>query len=198
MQTASRTDLKVDLMQEVERKIIILKKETRTKKNEQLLIKLRKIKVNLEKAKIHSGFFFGNDKLIQEIKARNDSPFGITSIDFPEFHFWLQNQSPIFKKEYINKKLLPYYPIRDAIYTLLSILRSKAKTHNVSTMDGVYQKKLDPALKIDLITITAKKSLRSFPCISSNKYAINVHFNDAKTQNQINKIINFKIGLSSL
>ena len=83
MQTASRTDLKVDLMQEVERKIITLKKESRTKKNEQLLIKLRKIKVNLEKAKIHSGFFFGNDKLIQEIKARSDSPFGITSIDFP-------------------------------------------------------------------------------------------------------------------
>ena len=198
MQTASRTDLKVDLMQEVERKIITLKKESRTKKNEQLLIKLRKIKVNLEKAKIHSGFFFGNDKLLQEIKARSDSPFGITSIDFPEFHFWLQNQSPIYKKEYINKRLLPYYPIRDAIFTLLLILRSNAKTSNVFTEGGVYQRKLDPATKIDLVTITAKKSLRGFPTISSNKYAINIHFNDSKTQIKVEKIINFKISLASL
>ena len=162
------------------------------------MIKLRKIKVNLEKAKIHSGFFFGNDKLIQEIKARSDSPFGITSIDFPEFHFWLQNQSPIFKKEYINKRLLPYYPIRDAIFTLLLILRSNAKTSNVFTEGGVYQRKLDPASKIDLVTITAKKSLRGFPAISSNKYAINIHFNDSKTQIKVEKIINFKISLASL
>ena len=47
MQTASRTDLKVDLMQEIERKIISIKKEKRSKKYDQLLIKLRKIKTNL-------------------------------------------------------------------------------------------------------------------------------------------------------
>ena len=198
MQTASRTDLKVDLMQEIERKIISIKKEKRSKKYDQLLIKLRKIKTNLGKAKIHPGFFFGNDKLLQEIKTRSDSPFGITSIDFPEFQFWLQNQSPIFKKEYINKKLIPYHPIKEAISILLLILRTNTNTTNVVGENGVYQRKLDPALKIDLVTITAKKSLRSFPNISSNKYAINIHFNDAKTQNQVEKNINFKISLSSL
>jgi cell division FtsZ-interacting protein ZapD len=88
---------------------------------------------------------------------------------------------------------LPYYPIRDAIFTLLLILRSNAKTSNVFTEGGVYQRKLDPASKIDLVTITAKKSLRGFPTISSNKYAINIHFNDSKTQIKVEKIINFKI-----
>lgn len=198
MQTASRTDLKVDLMQEVERKIIDIKKQRRTKINDQLLIKLRKIKINLEKAKIHPGFFFGNDKLLQEIKTRSDSPFGITSIDFPEFHYWLQNQSSQSKKEYINKKLQPYYPIKEAISILLTILRTNSKASNVTAETGVYQRKLDPVLKIDLITIIAKKSLKSFPSISSNKYAISIHFNNAKTQAQIDKDINFKISLSSL
>ena len=127
MQTASRTDLKVELIQEVERKVIHIKKLKRTKFNDRLLIRLRKIKVGLEKATIQPGFYFGNDKLLQEIKTRRDSPFGITSIDFPEFHYWLQNQTTQFKKDYLNKKLSSFNPIKDAISTLLQILRAKEK-----------------------------------------------------------------------
>ena len=198
MQTASRTDLKVELIQEVERKVIHIKKLKRSKFNDKLLIRLRKIKVSLEKATIQPGFYFGNDKLLQEIKTRRDSPFGITSIDFPEFHYWLQNQTTQFKKDYLNKKLSSFDPIKNAINALLQILRAKEKTLNIEAEEGVYQKKLDPSLKIDLVTIIAKKSLRSYPSISSNKYAISIHFNDVKTQNQITKAINFKISLASL
>ena len=198
MQTASRTDLKVELIQEVERKVIHIKKLKRSKFNDKLLIRLRKIKVSLEKATIQPGFYFGNDKLLQEIKTRRDSPFGITSVDFPEFHYWLQNQTTRFKKDYLNKKLSSFNPIKDAINALLQILRAKEKTLNIEAEEGVYQKKLDPSLKIDLVTIIAKKSLRSYPSISSNKYAISIHFNDVKTQNQITKAINFKISLASL
>ena len=198
MQTASRTDLKVELIQEVERKIIHIKKLKRTKLNDKLLIRLRKIKTGLGKVTIQPGFYFGNDKLLQEIKTRRDSPFGITSVDFPEFHYWLQNQTKQFKKDYLNKKLSSFSPIKDAISSLLEILRAKEETLSVSAEEGVYQKKLDPSLKIDLVTIQAKNSLRSYPTISSNKYAISIHFNDIKTQNQITKTINFKISLSSL
>ena len=198
MQTASRTDLKVELIQEVERKVIHIKKLKRSKFNDRLLIRLRKIKVSLEKATIQPGFYFGNDKLLQEIKTRRDSPFGITSVDFPEFHYWLQNQTTRFKKDYLNKKLSSFDPIKDAIFTLLKILRAKEKTLSVEAEEGVYQKKLDPSLKIDLVTIMAKKSLRSYPNISSNKYAISIHFNDIKSQNQITKTVNFKISLASL
>ena len=198
MQTASRTDLKVELIQEVERKIIHIKKLKRTKLNDKLLIRLRKIKTGLGKLTIQPGFYFGNDKLLQEIKTRRDSPFGITSVDFPEFHYWLQNQTKQFKKDYLNKKLSSFSPIKDAISSLLEILRAKEETLSVSAEEGVYQKKLDPSLKIDLVTIQAKNSLRSYPTISSNKYAISIHFNDVKTQNQITKPINFKISLSSL
>ena len=198
MQTASRTDLKVELIQEVERKIIHTKKLKRTKLNDRLLIRLRKIKTGLGKASIQPGFYFGNDKLLQEIKTRRDSPFGITSVDFPEFHYWLQNQTTQFKKDYLNKKLSSFDPIKDAISSLLMILRTKEETSAVIAEGGVYQKKLDPSLKIDLVTITSKNSLRSYPTISSNKYAISINFNDIKTQNQITKNINFKISLSSI
>ena len=198
MQTASRTDLKVELIQEVERKIIHIKKLKRTKLNDKLLIRLRKIKTGLGKVTIQPGFYFGNDKLLQEIKTRRDSPFGITSVDFPEFHYWLQNQTTQFKKDYLNKKLSSFSPIKNAISSLLEILRAKEEILSVSAEEGVYQKKLDPSLKIDLVTIQAKNSLRSYPTISSNKYAISIHFNDIKTQNQITKTINFKISLSSL
>ena len=189
---------KVELKALLNREKLARKKLKRTKFNDRLLIRLRKIKTGLEKATIQPGFYFGNDKLLQEIKTRRDSPFGITSIDFPEFHYWLQNQTTQFKKDYLNKKLSSFNPIKDAISALLQILRAKEKILSVEAEEGVYQKKLDPSLKIDLVSITVKSSLKSYPNISSNKYAISIHFNDVKTQNQVTKAINFKISLSSL
>ena len=198
MQTASRSDLKVDLMQEAERQKIKIKAKSRTKVNSQMSIKLTKLKTSLEKAKIHPGYYFGDDKFLQEIKSRNDSPYGITSVDFPEFQYWLHSESIQFQKDYLSKKLQPYYPIKDAISTLIGILRTSAETQSVTAESGVYQRKLDPALKIDLVTLIISKSMNCFPNISSNKYAISIHFNHAKKKVQLEKDIRFKLGLASL
>lgn len=198
MQTASRSDLKVDLLQETQRQIVKIKGKTKTKLNQNILIKLKKIKINLEKARIHPGFFFGDDKFLQEIKSRNDTPYGITSVDFPEFQFWLQNQPSQIKKDYITKKLMPFYPIKDAISTILGLIRLNTEISSVIAETGVYQKKLNPHLKLDLITLMINKSLKSIPNISSNKYAISIQFKNAKTHCNTEKDIKFKIGLASL
>ncbi|KRO77735.1 MAG: hypothetical protein ABS06_05640, partial [Methylophilales bacterium BACL14 MAG-120910-bin43] len=154
MLTASRSDLKVDLIQEIERQKLKLRSKAKTQANNALMVKLSKAKTKLEKAKIQPGFYFGDDKYLQEIKSRKDSPYGITSVDFPEFQFWLQCETPLARKDYFKQKIAPFQPIKEAIFVVLALLRSSAKEELVSAERGVFQKKLDPSLKNDLITIS--------------------------------------------
>ena len=74
MATASRSDLKIELLQTLDTEQIKLKNKRKSAKNNELLKKLSTAKKILGKSTIQPGFYFGNDRLIQEIKARNDSP----------------------------------------------------------------------------------------------------------------------------
>ena len=123
MTTASRSDLKVELLQTLDAKQIKLKNKRKTEKNNELLKKISSAKKNLEKNIIQPGFYFGNDRLIQEIKARNDSPFGIVSTDFPELSYWLEIESKDIRKKYFNEKLAPFNQIKDAIKLILTIIK---------------------------------------------------------------------------
>ncbi len=198
MLTASRYDLKVDLIQEIERQKLKLRSKAKTQANNALMVKLSKAKTKLEKAKIQPGFYFGDDKYLQEIKSRKDSPYGITSVDFPEFQFWLQCETPLARKDYFKQKIAPFQPIKEAIFVVLALLRSSAKEELVSAERGVFQKKLDPSLKNDLITISMNLRSKYYPNVSSNKYALSIHFEHYLKHTMLDKSIKFKIGTGSL
>ena len=198
MLTASRSDLKVDLIQEIERQKLKLRSKAKTQANNALMAKLSKAKTKLEKAKIQPGFYFGDDKYLQEIKSRKDSPYGITSVDFPEFQFWLQCETPVARKDYFKQKIAPFQPIKEAIFVVLALLRSSAKEELVSAERGVFQKKLDPSLKNDLITISMNLRSKYYPNVSSNKYALSIHFEHCLKHTMLDKSIKFKIGTGSL
>ena len=195
MTTASRSDLKVELLQTLDALQIKLKNKRSTAKNNALVKKLSSAKKNLEKSTIQPGFYFGNDRLIQEIKARNDSPFGIVSTDFPELRYWLEIETKDLKKKYFYEKFAPFNPIKDSIKLILLIIRDEAVFEKVETDEGLYQMKLNPSTKNDLITIQLSSGSKFFPHISSNKYAINMQFNDHKN-NKIDKTIKFKLAIS--
>jgi len=195
MTTASRSDLKVELLQTLDAAQIKLKNKRKTAINNELIKKIFSTKKNLEKNTIQPGFYFGNDRLIQEIKARNDSPFGVVSTDFPELRYWLEIETKDLRKKYFNEKFSPFNPIKDAIKLILLIIRDEATFEKAETAEGLYQMKLNPSKKNDLITIQLSSGSKFFPHISSNKYAINMQFNDHKN-NKIDKTIKFRLAIS--
>ena len=173
----------------------ICKKKIDYDQNNELIKKISIAKKNLEKSTVQPGFYFGNDRLIQEIKARNDSPFGVVSTDFPELRYWLEIESKDIRKRYFNEKFSPFNPIKDAIKVILTIIRDEVVFEKVETDEGLYQMKLNPSTKNDLITIQLSSGSKFFPHISSNKYAINMQFNDHKN-NKIDKTIKFRLAIS--
>ena len=196
MASASRSDLKVELIQELERQRGKVEKLKNTRKNIDLQKNLKKYRAMLEKSSIKPGFYFGADKFLQEIKARSDSPFGILSTDFPEMQLWLQTQTPQSRRLFFREKFTPFLPIKNAITFLNSILRKNAKLELHKSNHARYEIKLDSTQKNDLVLVQISEKLGVIPALSSNKYAVNINFNATKKSRKVNKSMNFKIGVS--
>ncbi len=198
MGTATRSDLKVELIQEVERQRYKFKLLNKTIKNLVILKKLSSLKSQLEKSSIKPGYYFGEDKFLQEIKARRDSPFGIVWTDFPEMHCWLQSETPESRKKYFIEKFSPFAPVKNAIFFLNNILRSNAINEALIIDDFKYQVKLDSTVKNDLVIIQIHNSPIVYPNLSSNKYAININFLPQKKHTVLAaRPLKFKLGIAS-
>ena len=196
MATASRSDLKVELLQELERQNIKILQKRQTQTNGKLIKQINVIKNRLEKNHLQPGYFFGDDRLMQEIKSRSDSPYGILSVDFPYFKFWLENEKEVVRRAYFKKRLEPFQVVKDAINIILLLLRQDLSLETVRTNKGFFQIKLNPISKNDLVVVALNAGSRIIPDISSNKYAINIQFSDTKHR-KIDKEIKFKFGTSA-
>ena len=202
MATASRADLKVELIQEIEKQRLKLKSKIRTKKNIKTITDLNRIRIKLEKIKVVTGFNFGGDKFLHELKTRSDSPYGIVTTDFPEFQFWLQRTSFVERKTYFKNKVSDFASIRVAITYLMELLRSKVEVKSMETKTGTIQYKLNPLLRNDLVVIILPSSSKCFPSISSNNFAVNVHFSSGLSDTILktfilSKLVKFRLGIAS-
>jgi len=198
MASASKSDLKIELIQELERQRGKVSKLPKTQKNILILLQLKKLRGMLEKSSIKPGFYFGADKFLQEIKARSDSPFGILSTDFPEMQLWLQTQTPQSRRLYFKGRFAPFLPVKSSIIYLNAILRGGVIMDSQIIKNDRYDVKLDSAKKNDLVVVELSKVPGLIPTLSSNKYAININFNLIKKTTRLGyKSIKFKIGVAS-
>ena len=197
MSCASRSDLKIEIIQELDKQILNVVKKTKTKKNIKVSLDLKKIKKNLEKSVIPPGNQFGNDKFLQERKAASDSPFGIVSSDITQFQSWIKQLEIKEKKEYFRDKFKVYTPIYIGLNSIITILKSNAKSVSRVTKSGVLQHTLDPKEKNDLVLVTLPIKRRFCPQITSNKYALNIHFTQTNQSIMIIKPIKFKLAVCS-
>ena len=196
MATASRTDLKAELIQEVEKQRSIVSKKIKTKKNILFQNQLRKVKLGLEKSKLRTGFDFGGDKFLHELRTRAISPSGIVITDFPELQYWLESNNQKDRKKYFTSRVGEYSQIKAAIILLMQILRNNIDSNAMKSKNEAVQYKLDPLLKNDLVIISLPESAKCFPNISSNKYAVNIHFARSISITPF-KLIKFKLGIAS-
>ena len=67
----------------------------------------------------------------------------------------------------------------------------------METKTGSIQYKLNPLLKNDIVIIAVGSSCNVFPIISSNKYAVNVHFSSSLANDVPEKLLKFKLGIAS-
>jgi cell division protein ZapD len=182
-QLVSRSDLKIDFLQELERQE---KKQSalldhRALKDNQLYLKkiiplVQVTRKKLENLDVKPGFNFNNNFFLEEVKKRISSQGGFLDVDFPNFHNWTSQKTRKSKLEDFKSWVQPLEVFKEAASIILSILRNQCHVEMIKAKEGKHQQIIDPLKTFDLIRLELEKNLNIFPEISANKYTVNVFF----------------------
>jgi cell division protein ZapD len=184
VQLVSRSDLKIDFLQELERQ----EKKQSTLQDyhgleegqlnpKEIIPIIQVTRKKLEKIDVKPGFNFNNNLFLEEVKKRISSPGGLLDVDFPNFRNWTIHKTRKSKLEDFKSWANPLMVFKDAASVILLILRNQCHRESLKAKEGKHQQTIDPLKTFDLIRLELEKNLDIYPEISANKYTVNIFFN---------------------
>ena len=184
VQLVSRSDLKIDFLQELERqekKQLVLLDHQGLKDGQldpkEIISMIQVARKKLENIDVKPGFNFNNNLFLEEVKKRISSPGGLLDVDFPNFRNWSIQKTRKSKLEDFKTWAQPLMVFKDAASVILLILRYQCQVESIKAKEGKHQQTIDPLKTFDLIRLELENALNIYPEISANKYTVNVFFN---------------------
>lgn len=196
-----RSDIKQEVMKEVERQQAILKvlsshQGVNKSALEAILTKLYQASLNIHEIKGKMGEHIKSIDFLLALKQRTSIPGGSCDFDLPELHFWLGRKSKERQID-INRWAEPYKQLSDIIDLLLKIIRDSGHSTVVSTQSGFYQESLDSQQSNQLLRIVIPKTDLFYPEISAGKQRFSIRLlsksNPDKLASQIKEDIDIKL-----
>lgn len=175
-----RTDLKTDLLQELDRQKVIMTSlvgnpNIAAEVLQPILDKIIGTSARLRTITTRIGQPLKDNEWLMSIKQRAVIPGGLCEFDLPSYHYWLE--SPVAdRKQDLEKWLGHVTPIYDALAIILNIVRGSGKGIENIAVKGAYQQMLGGAKSAQMLQVKVDDSLSCYPEISANKYAINIRF----------------------
>lgn len=199
MECAARAELKLDILQELERQKLVLSRTEDKQSANELGDKIQKVSSGLQGIQQKFGQHLRENDWIMTIKQKMASPGGAGPIDLPSYYFW-QQLSAEERIADLNQWIATLTPTYDAISVLLQILRSNVKEIECNAPNGSYEA---PSLmqNFHMLRIDLDTKHQVMPEVSANKYLTNVRFLEISKQlargKQVDKNIPFKMVLCS-
>ncbi|HAF00438.1 MAG TPA: cell division protein ZapD [Methylophilaceae bacterium] len=175
-----RADLKMDLLQELDRQKTHLQSLRGNPNIEEVRLvaaieELEKSALALRGDNFKLGQALRENDWLMSIKQRASIPGGVCEFDLPSYHHWLYLDEDRRRKDF-DVWLSRLMPMHQAIQSILRILRGSGASINYVAHNGIFQQLLGGAKPAQLLRIEIGNST-CFPEVSANKYAINIRFN---------------------
>lgn len=179
IEVASRADLKLDLIQELERQrqTLLIFRNNPEISEEALsgaLYEIEGASAALLAMQGKIGQYLRDNEWLMSIKSRAAIPGGVCEFDVPSYHYWLHRE-PGERREALAGWIRPMVPLRDGLAIVLRLLRSSGRVERAIAKGGVYQLMLG-GTQSQMVRIALPDESRSIPEISANKYALNIRF----------------------
>ncbi|MDR0578203.1 MAG: cell division protein ZapD [Candidatus Accumulibacter sp.] len=187
LEVASRADLKMDLIQELERQrqSLLAFRNNPDISEEALSGALREIEQSSAALLAMTGrigqYLRENDWLMA-IKSRAAIPGGVCEFDLPSYHYWL-NQDAATRQKALRGWYQPLMPLRDGFVIVLRLLRDSGTTERQLAKGGYFQRMLGGCAS-QMVRVSLDTQRPYIPEISANRHALNVRFvfQDAETR----------------
>ncbi len=179
LEVASRADLKVDLVQELERQRQILmgfrnNPEISEEALSGALYEIEQASTGLLAMAGKIGQYLRENEWLMSIRSRAAIPGGVCQFDLPSYHFWL-NREPDARRRDLEGWMQPMAPIREGLEIVLRLLRASGRPEPQLARAGAYQLTM-AGRTAQMLRVRVPRSEAAVPEISANKYALNIRF----------------------
>jgi len=179
METASRADIKTDLLQELERQKQVLE-QLRSNPAidegtlESVLDDIEQSSAGLLGLTGKFGQHLRENEWLMAIKQRAGIPGGTCQFDLPSYFLWQQKPAEA-RREDLLRWSGPLMPTSKASTILLKLLRDSGKTHHYLARSGAFQQ-MSGGKIVQLVRVGFDETLNVLPELSANKYMLNIRF----------------------
>jgi len=179
LEVAGRADLKLDLIQELERQrqSLLAFRNNPDISEEALsgaLYEIEQSSAALLAMTGKIGQYLRENDWLMAIKSRAVIPGGVCEFDLPSYHYW-QHQGVTTRQEALQGWLKPLTPLRDGLSIVLRLLRASGTPDSQLAKGGSFQLMLGGSTS-QMVRVSLKEPLPFVPEISANKYALNIRF----------------------
>ncbi len=174
----SRTDLKTEVIKELERLAVALTKletnpEVDRAKLGEIMDELDLLSDRLHLSQGQVGQELRGNEFLNAIRQRSSIPGGTCDFDLPVYHYWLQRPGEERSAE-IRQWLSAFDSFRAAIGVALRLIRESAVSRREVAAGGFFQQSLDTALPFQMIRVTLAGDQPCFAEISGGKHRFTV------------------------
>ncbi len=196
MDCSSRAELKLDILQELERQ----RQSDKNKDNPEIWNALQQASQNLQEIQQRFGQHIRENEWLMALKQRISIAGGTTPLEFPGYYFW-QKQPAEQRQQDLQKWSSGMMPTCRAVKLLLEILRSNGTELDCCAQKGSYQhQSLDKNTHLLIVKVAAGEKV--LPEMSANKYFTHIRFLHADQENvhgkAAEKDVAFKMTVCSL
>jgi cell division protein ZapD len=204
LEVASRADLKLDLIQELERqRQTLLAFRNNPEISEEALsgalYEIESASTSLLAMTGKIGQYLRENDWLMSIKSRAAIPGGVCEFDVPSYHYWLHRGTDA-RRAAIHGWVKPLLPIRDGLAIVLRLLRASGRPDNQVARNGLFQLMLG-GTPAQMVRVTLTDGEVAVPETSANKYALNIRFinpeNDGKPRS-VERDIGFELTFCNL
>ena len=197
MDCSSRADLKLDILQELERQRQAIKHQPDG--SDSLLAEINRASHDLQEIQQKFGQHIRENEWLMSLKQRIWVAGGTTPVELPSYYYWQKQDAEIRRQDLCrwSQAMMPTY---HAVRLLLEILRNNRREADCLAEHGSYQQN-SLAKNIHLIIIEVPAKYGVMPEVSANKYFTHVRFlhasQEAMRGSQAESDVEFKLIMCS-
>ncbi len=179
MSVFTRSDIKTELIKELERQANFLEALARNPQVDQQRLNEVLDEMDLLRDRLHTlqtqSLEYRDNEFLNAIRRRSTIAGGCCDFDLPAFHHWLCQPE---EKRILDLQgwLEPFDPIRQSVLLLLRLIRDSGEPTPELAEGGFFQRNLDPGVSCQLVRVALDETLPYVPEISGGKHRFNIRF----------------------
>lgn len=184
----SRTDIKSEIIKELERHISKLTRIRQTpgvdmERLGSILDDLEEKLIQLHRTEGQLGQNIRENEFLKSILQRSSIPGGNCAFDLPQYHFWLRQSADVRIRQ-LQQWTSNLGGLQQSVTLIVNLVRNSTTPSDEIASQGFFSKSLDAQMPVQLIRVSIPQDRGLFAEISGGKHRFTVRFLQFTSDNQ--------------